>query len=131
MRTASRSRDIGGASALASSGELTILLWATTQGLVLSRFSPDGTLLHVVEPRLARLGERVWMTYGSTPSGHHLHLSPADEPSVWQVVAASERTIDHALASRGASLWIAYMRDSRLYVRTADAGPARRRPSAK
>jgi hypothetical protein len=87
-------------------------------------------------PRLAFLGKRGVVAYLSA-QGKQLFL--AELGGMPRLIAESVQPIEHALASRGDSLWLSYARIvdpqegiSRVFVRAIDdQPPTRRRPSRK
>ena len=86
-------------------------------------------------PRIAFLGRRGVVAYLSA-QGTKLHL--AELGGLPRLIAESVQPIEHALASRGDSLWLSYSRIvdpqegiSRIFVRAIDDEPPTRRRSAR
>ena len=92
-----------------------------------------------VSPRIAFLGTRGVVAYGTTPGAAPARLYLAELGGTPRLVAESVGFLEHALASRGDSLWLSYSRIPdrregipRIFVRAVDdEPPARRRTTRK
>lgn len=91
-----------------------------------------------VKPRVALLGGKPVVAYLSVPGAEAPRLYVQEAGGEPALVAQSVESIEHALASRGSSLWLSYARVidplegfSRIFVRAIDDTPPTRRRTAR
>lgn len=90
------------------------------------------------DPRIAFLGTRAVVSFVSNAGAEPFRLQLAEVGGETVTIAQSTEQIDHALASRGTSLWLSYSRVldgaypiERVFVRAVDDTPPTRRRTAR